>query len=111
MKNSKASIPTKTGERHLGYRDFIRLAGLLTLCICPLIAVQVITMGGDHELWGIAACCTLVPIWVGSLIAGFCVMIPLWVWRLVRRSTRKRLGKTLPDGRVWDQWMDGPESL
>ena len=111
MKNSKASIPTKTGERPFRYRDFIRLAGLLTLCIGPLIAVQVITMGGDHELWGIAAFCTLVPIWVGSLIAGFFVMIPLWVWRLVRRLTRKLLGKTPPDGRVWDQWIDVPESL
>lgn len=111
MKNAKAPVLTKTGERPLRFRDFIRFAALLTLCIGSLIAIQVMTMAGDHELWGIAAFLILVPIWVGTLIAGCFVMIPVWVSRFVRRPTRKRVGKTPPEGRVWDQWMDGPEPM
>jgi len=108
---SKAVIPAGNDQSPLRFWDFIRFAALLSLCITPVIAVPTAAMARDYELWEIAAFVTLIPIWVGTLTVGCLVMIPVWVWRLYKRFSQEGAKKTTPQGRLWDQWMDGPQPL
>jgi hypothetical protein len=53
----------------------------------------------------------VLAVWLGTLSVGCVVMTPVWIWRLCKRLAGKIAGKTTPQGRLWDQWMDGPEPL
>jgi hypothetical protein len=75
-----------------------------------LIAVMAAAIARDFEGWKLAAFLTLFPIWFGTLTVAVLVMIPLWIFRLSKRLARKHTGKTTPQGRLWDEWMDSPVS-
>jgi hypothetical protein len=114
MKQSGPPIPTARHERPLRFWDFIRVAAFLTLCIFPfaiLLAALLTAKRHDHTVWEVATFLTLFPIWVGTLTVGCLVMIPVWIWRLCKRLSGTNAGKNIPQGRLWDRWMDGPEHL
>jgi hypothetical protein len=114
MKHSGLPIPTTGHERPLSFSDFIRVATVLTLCICPLVFLLAVLLGAqrlDRTVWEIVTFLTLFPIWVGALTVGCLVMIPVWIWRLCKRLFVKNAAKTTPQKQLWDRWIDGPEPL
>jgi uncharacterized protein (DUF2062 family) len=69
---------------------------------------------GNPYVWAVAAILwpvTLLIVWIVTLTIGCLVMVPVGIWRLGKRLARQGAGKTVPQGRVWDRWIDGPEPL
>ncbi len=113
MKHSKAAIHTGTYKRPLSLWNFARFATLLNLGVTLAMLVTAVIQG-NHETWIIAAVLcpvTILVIWIATLTIGCLLMIPLGIWRLSKRLARKGAGRTIPQGQLWDRWMDGPEHL
>jgi hypothetical protein len=69
---------------------------------------------GNPFVWAIALILcplTILILWIGTLTIGCLVMIPVVVCRLSKLMARHGAEKITPQGRVWDQWIDGPEPL
>jgi hypothetical protein len=78
--------------------------------VFPQTALMVLASPSpDHGMWVVAAVLTIVPVWVGTLAVGCLVRIPVGIGRMVKRFARRGAEAGLPRGRIWDQWMDGPE--
>jgi hypothetical protein len=113
MKHSQALIPIRRYERPLSFRDFIRWATLLTLGVTA-VTIVIAVFQRYFEVWAVAAglwFLAVAAIWIGTLAVGCVVMIPVEIWRLGKRLARKRESRVIPQGRLWDRWMDGPEHL
>jgi hypothetical protein len=113
MKQSQPPIPTRSGERPLSFWDFIRWAALLTLGVTAVTLV-IAAVQCYFEVWAIGAdlwLFSVLAVWIGTLTVGCLVMIPVGIWRLSKRLARKGAGRTIPQGQLWDRWMDGPEHL
>jgi hypothetical protein len=120
MRHSKAPIPTGSGEHPLRFGDFIRAAGVLTLVVTvvlPVFCVPAVILYveyGKHEVFYIAPFLWflgVLAIWIGTLSIGCLVMISRWILKLCKRLARRSLGKTVPQRRLWDSWIDGPQPL
>jgi hypothetical protein len=48
-------------------------------------------------------------IWVGTLIACCLIMVPVGVFRFAKRLAESREVTTMPQRRLWDRLIDGPE--
>jgi hypothetical protein len=111
MKNAKTPNPTESQRRQLSLWDLVRFGALLTLGSTIAIFVTA-SVQGNHEVWAIASMLclwTTLVVWIVALTIGCLVMVPVGIWRLGKRLARKSAEKTIPQGRVWDRWIDGPE--
>ena len=120
MKHSRAAISTGTNECHLSLRDFARFASFLTFGVTVLSFVIYLPgafvhiADGNPEVFYITPCLWLLgvlAVWLGTLSVGCLVTTPVWIWMLCKRLAGKSAEKTTSQGRLWDQWMDGPEPL
>ena len=113
MKHSKAFSVTRTDKRPLSLWDFARFGALLSLGSAVVILITA-SVQGNHEIWAVASILclwTTLIVWIVALTIGCLVMVPVGIWRLGKRLARKSAEKTIPQGRVWDRWIDGPEPL
>jgi hypothetical protein len=113
MKHSEAFIPTRSEERPLSLWHFARFAALLTLAM-PIAMVVPAAVRGSHEVWAVATSLwlvTILAVWIVILTISCLVMISVGIWRLSKRLAQKGAGSTISHGRLWDQWMDGPEPM
>src|SRR4051794_36803221 len=113
MKNAKAPNPTESQRRQLRLWDFVRFGALLTLGSTIAILVTA-SVQGNHEVWAIASILclwTTLVVWIVALTIGCLVMVPVGIWRLGKRLARQSATKTVPQGRLWDRWIDGPQPL
>ena len=113
MKHSTPGAQTRRHQRPLSFWDFIRFSVFLTFGVTLAMFVTA-AMLGNPLAWSIAlVLCplTILILWIGTLTVGCLVMIPVSLWRLSKLLTRKGAEKTTPQGRLWDQWIDGPEPL
>jgi hypothetical protein len=113
MKYSKACIPRERDHRPLSLRSFVRVASLLTVGAITVMLV-IMLLSGDPQLWqvsGFLCVGTIAAIWTITITIGCLVMIPVGIWRIGRQLSRGVPLKVASHGRVWDQWMDGPEPL
>ncbi len=111
MKHSMRATPTRRHQRPLSFWDFIRFSVFLTFGVTVAMLVTAAILGNPF-VWAIALfLCplTILILWIGTLTVGCLVMIPLAIWRLSKLLARKGAEKTTPQGRLWDQWIDGPE--
>jgi len=66
------------------------------------------------EVWAVGPALwffAVLAVWIGTLTVGCLVMIPVGIWRLSKRLARTGAGRTVPQGQLWDRWMDGPEPM
>jgi len=113
MRHTKVHTATARHQRRLSFRDFIRWAALMTLGVTVTFLVIAIFQR-NVEVWANAPLLwllTIVAVWVGTLTVGWLVMFPLWIWRLSKRLAQMDTAKTIPQGQLWDRWMDGPEPI
>ena len=85
----------------------------LTLGV-TVVTLVIAAVQYSFEVWAISAALwfmIVVAVWIGTLTVGCLVMIPVGIWRLSKRLARGGLGETIPQGRVWDRWMDGSEPM
>ena len=113
MKHVRAAIPSGTHKRPLSLWDFARFATLLNLGV-TLAMVMTAVIESNVKTWIMAAVLwpvTIFVVWIVTLTVGCLVMIPVGIWRLSKRLARTGAGRTIPQGQLWDRWMDGPEPL
>ena len=111
MRHSTAYVSTQSEERPLRFLDFIRWASLLTLWVTA-VAVLIAAIKVDPNVWVVTAglwFLIVFAIWVGILTVGCMIMIPVWIWRLCKRFAKTGAEVTIPQGGLWDRWMDGPQ--
>jgi hypothetical protein len=58
-------------------------------------------------LWSLC----VVAIWVGTISVGCLVIISTWTLKLCKRLAREGTESAMPQGRLWDSWIDGPQPL
>ena len=113
MKHSTPATPTRRHQRPLSLWDFIRFSVFLTFGVTVAMLVTAAILGNPF-VWTIAlVLCplTILIIWIGTLTIGCLVMIPVAIWRLSKLLARKSAEKSIPQGQLWDRWIDGPEPL
>jgi hypothetical protein len=113
VKHPKSSITIENCEPRVTLWNFARFAALLTLAM-PVAMVVTAIVTGSNEVWAVGAflwLVTIIAVWIVVLTFGCLVMIPVWFWRLGKRLGRQVAGKATPKGRLWDQWIDGPEPV
>lgn len=111
MKHSTPAKPTRRHQRRLRFRDFIRFSVFLTFGVTLAMFVTAAILG-NPSVWTIALILcplTILILWIGTLTIGCLVMIPVAIWRLSKLLAHKGVEKVTPQGRLWDQWLDGPE--
>ncbi len=110
MKLSQDRIPIKTGERPLGFCDFIRWAVILTLGVTAVTLVIAVVQCYP-EVWAIGVglyLLAVLAICVGIHAFGCVVMISVGIWKFRKWLSRKGARRTIPQGQLWDRWIDGP---
>jgi hypothetical protein len=87
------------------------------IAVIPLLAAYAV-FRVNFEDWAIASLVyslgflgVVLVIWVGTLIACCVIMVPVGVFKFAKRLAKSREVKSVPQGRIWDGWMDGPEPL
>jgi|GEM_PF-5245206 len=116
MNRAEAPIRTRSEDRPLSLWDFNRWAALLTLWVTAL-AVVIAAFEADPNVWvAVAGVWILVvcAVWLGIFMVDCLAMIFVAIWRLTKRLTeiaQIEPDRTVHHGRVWDQWMDGPEPM
>jgi len=113
MNHSQLPIPTRSDERPLCFWDFIRWAVLLILGVTA-VTLMIAAVQCYFEVWAIGPALwffAVLAVWIGTLTVGCLVMIPVGIRRLNKRLARKGAGRTIPQGQLWDRWMDGPGPL
>jgi uncharacterized protein (DUF2062 family) len=113
MKHLEGLIPTPTHKRPLSLWDFARFAAFLTFGMTVAILVTAAIQGNPY-VWAVTAILcpvTILLVWIVTLTIGCLVMIPVGIWRLSKRLARQGAEKTIFQGPLWDQWIDGPEPL
>src|SRR5262249_49746822 len=120
MKHSTTRTSAQAGPRSPSWADFIRFGMTFTGCATATIPVLVVyaALRVKFEDWAIASLvyslgilAVVLMIWVGTLIACCLIMVPVAAFRFAKRQVEAREVKTIPQGRIWDRWMDGPEPL
>ena len=109
MKHVTPPTPTRRHQRPLSFWDFTRFSVFLTFGVTVVFLV-VAAVACNVEVWAISAnlwVLTTLAIWIGTLTVGCLVMVPLGIWRLSKRLARKDAEKPIPQGRLWDRWIDG----
>jgi hypothetical protein len=53
----------------------------------------------------------VLAVWVGTLSVGCLVTISEWILNPCKQLARRREGKAIPQGQIWDSWIDGPHPL
>jgi hypothetical protein len=113
MKLSTPAAQTRRHQRPLSFSDFIRFSAFLTFGVTVAMFLTAAILG-NPVVWAVVLILcplTILILWLGTLTVGCLVMIPVALWRLSKLLTRKGAEKTTPQGRLWDQWIDGPEPL
>jgi len=120
MKHSRTSASTSAEPRSPSCADFIRSGVRFTFCAIAAIPILVVyaILRVKFEDWAIASLvyslgllAVVLVVWVGTFVACCLVMVPVGVFRFAIRHAKAREVKTMPQGRIWDGWMDGPEPL
>ncbi len=129
MKHPESISSTGQGDRSLTFSLFIRTGVSLTLVYSvalPSAGLLIIAVYGPASLlipslhFDFMILCRIIAFfavllvfasWVGTLIVGCLIMVPVWIWRFGKHLAQARIRVTVPQGRLWDQWMDGPEPL
>jgi hypothetical protein len=120
MKHTKAPIPTGSDARPLSFSYFIRAAAVLTLVVAVALpalfvpGVILYVQYGKPEVFYIAPFLWflgVIAIWVGTLSVGCLVTISTWILKLCKRLARVSTESAVPQGRLWDSWIDGPQPL
>jgi hypothetical protein len=89
------------------------VAALLTLG-ASTVMLAIMLLSGDPQLWhvsGLLCLLTIAAIWTVTITIGCLVMIPVGLWRISRQLSRGVPSNAVPQGQVWDRWMDGPETF